>query len=138
MTLPYIDTDVIICLLTGDDSVKQAAASVLFEDVEKGSLTVAAPDTVIADAVYVLASPRLYNLSRAQVTALLTPLAQLTHFRVQNRRNVLEALRLYGTTAGLEFGDALLVATMQQDGSKTLYSYDHHFDRIATIQRREP
>lgn len=138
MTLPYIDTDVIIRLLTGDDPAKQTAAGALFERVEKGSLTIAAPDTVIADAVYVLVSPRLYNLSRAHVAALLTALVRLTHFRVQSRRDVLEALRLYGTTAGLDFGDALLVATMQQDGSETLYSYDRHFDRIATIQRREP
>ncbi|MHB8645362.1 MAG: PIN domain-containing protein [Thermomicrobiales bacterium] len=138
MTLPYIDTDVIIRLLTGDDPTKQAAASALFEQVEQGSLTIAAPDTVIADAVYVLASPRLYNLPRAQVAALLTSLARLVHFRVQNRRTVLEALRVYGTTSGLDFGDALLVATMQQNGSETLYSYDHHFDRVAGIQRQEP
>jgi len=138
MTLPYVDTDVIIRLLTGDDPVKQAAAGALFERVEQGSLTIASPDTVFADAVYVLASPRLYNLSRTQVAALLIPLAQLTHFRVQNRRNVLEALRLYGATGGLDFGDALLIATMQQDGSETLYSYDHHFDRIAAIHRQEP
>ncbi len=138
MTLPYVDTDVIIRLLTGDDPAKQVAASALFEHVEKGSLTIAAPDTVIADAVYVLTSPRLYNLSRAHVAALLTALVRLTHFRVQNRRDVLEALRVYGTTTGLDFGDALLVATMQQDGSETLYSYDRHFDRIVTIQRREP
>ena len=138
MTLPYIDTDVIIRLLTGDDPAKQAAASALFERVEQGSLTIAAPDTVIADAVHVLASPRLYKLSRAQVAALLTPLTRLSHFRVQNRRSVLEALRVYGTTGGLDFGDALLVAIMQQDGSETLYSYDRHFDRIAAIQRQEP
>ena len=138
MTLPYVDTDVIIRLLTGDDPAKQAAAGALFERVEAGSLTVAAPDTAIADAVYVLASPRLYHLSRAQVAALLTPLVRLTHFRVQNRRNVLEALRVYGTMGGLDFGDALLIATMQHDGSETLYSYDRHFDRIAAITRREP
>jgi len=113
VTLPYIGTDVIIRLLTGDDPAKQAAASALFERVEQGSLTIAAPDTVIADAVPVLASPRLYNLSRAQVAPLLTPLTRLSHFRVQNRRTVLEALRVYGTTGGLDFGDALLVAMMQ-------------------------
>ena len=138
MTLPYVDTDVIIRLLTGDDPAKQAAAAALFERVERGSLIIAAPDTVIADAVYVLASPRLYHLSRAQIAALLTPLAQLIHFRVQNRRNVIEALRIYGTTGGLDFGDALLAATMQQNGSQMIYSYDHHFDRITSIQRQEP
>ncbi len=51
MTQPFIDTDVIIRFLTGDDPEKQAAASSLFEQVEQGLLTIAAPDTVIADAV---------------------------------------------------------------------------------------
>ena len=58
MTQPFIDTDVIIRFLTGDDPEKQAAATRLFEQIEQGFLTVQAPDTVIADAVYVLASPR--------------------------------------------------------------------------------
>ena len=50
MTQPFIDTDVIIRFLTGDDPDKQAAATALFEQVEQGLLTVQAPDTVIADA----------------------------------------------------------------------------------------
>jgi len=53
MTKPFIDTDVIIRFLTGDDLQKQAAATTLFEQIEQGILTVVAPDTVIADAVYV-------------------------------------------------------------------------------------
>lgn len=52
----YVDTDVLIRLLTGDDLAKQAAAAALFERVERGELTLAAPDTVIGDAVYVLRS----------------------------------------------------------------------------------
>ncbi len=62
MTVPYVDTDVIIRLGTGDDPAKQAAARALFRAVEEGRLTVAAPYTVIADAVFVLSSPRTYGL----------------------------------------------------------------------------
>ncbi|MFN8443007.1 MAG: PIN domain-containing protein [Caldilineaceae bacterium] len=138
MTIPFVDTDVIIRLLTGDDPVKQAQAVALFEEVEQGKLTLAAPDTVIADAVFVLASPRLYRLPRAEVAALLTPLVQLSHFRLQNRNAVLAALSLYGSTNGLDFGDALIVAAMQEAGSQTLYSYDSHFDRIPGLIRQEP
>jgi predicted nucleic acid-binding protein len=138
MTIPYIDTDVIIRLLTGDDVVKQAAAAALFQRVEARSFAVAAPDTVIGDAVYVLASPRLYNLARAQVAALLTSLVRLSHFHVQNRRTVLTALQLYGMTSGLDFGDAMIIAAMQQNESQEVYSYDRHFDKIAGIQRQEP
>ena len=88
MTQPFIDTDVIIRFLTGDDPEKQAASSALFEQVEQGLLTIAAPDTVIADAVYVLSSPRLYHLARNEVQELLTALAHLSHFQIQNRTAV--------------------------------------------------
>lgn len=54
MALPFVDTDVLIRLLTGDDPAKQAQAADLFEQVERGELQLAAPNTVIADAVYVL------------------------------------------------------------------------------------
>ena len=137
MTIPFGDTDIVIRLLTGDDPAKQAAAKALFQRVEDGSLTIGAPVTVIADAVYVLASPRLYRLPRAQVQALLVPLVRLPHFRVRNRRGVLRALDLYATT-NLDFGDAFIVATMEQQGTRELYSYDADFDRIPGIVRRTP
>lgn len=57
MAHPFVDTDVIIRLLTGDDPDKQQAARKLFEQVAQGTLTLAAPDTVIADAVFVLLIP---------------------------------------------------------------------------------
>jgi predicted nucleic acid-binding protein len=66
----FVDTDVIIRLLTGDDPAKQASAAALFEQVESGTLDLTAPDTVVADAVFVLSSPRLHRRSRPEVAAL--------------------------------------------------------------------
>src|SRR6266699_3789504 len=109
MTQPFIDTDIIIRFLTGDDLRKQAAATALFEQIEQGLLTVAAPDTVIADAVYVLSSPRLYHIARSEVRELLVPLVRLPHFRIQNKFSVLRALDLYAAT-NLDFGDTLIIA----------------------------
>jgi predicted nucleic acid-binding protein len=137
MTTPFIDTDVIVRLLTGDDPEKQAASAALFEQVQAGTLQVAAPDTVIADAVYVLSSPRLYNLPRSEVRELLTPLVRLKGFKVKNRRVVLKALDLYGSM-NIDFGDAFIAASMEQAGSKIVYSYDTDFDGIAGIERIEP
>jgi predicted nucleic acid-binding protein len=137
MTYPHVDTDVLIRFLTGDDPVKQAESAALFQKIERGELTVAAPDTVIADAVYVLASHRLYGLPRAQVRAILSQLVRLPHFRVQNRRQVLRALNIYGST-NLDFGDAFIVAAMELSGSSLLYSYDADFDRIPTVDRVTP
>jgi predicted nucleic acid-binding protein len=139
MAYPFIDTDIIIRFLTGDDPQKQERAAKLFEQVEQGKLTVAAPYTVIADAVYVLSSPRLYNLPRHEVAALLIPLLHLSSFRVKDKRVVLAALALYGSGATkLDFGDAMIAASMQQSGSETVYSFDTDFDKVAGITRQEP
>ena len=138
MSAPVLDTSVIIRLLTGDDPAKQARARALFERIERGELTVAAPVTVIADAVYVLASRRLYKLPPAEVAALLTPLVRLPGFHVQGRRAVLGALQLYATTPKLDFGDALIAAAAQRSGGSVVYSYDTDFDRLPGIVRQEP
>ncbi|MDP3955404.1 MAG: PIN domain-containing protein [bacterium] len=133
----FVDTDVVIRLLTGDDLRKQAEATALFEAVEAGNLTLLAPDTVIADAVYVLASPRLYRRSRAEIIAMLLPLLRLPNFKVINRRSLVKALDLYAETK-IDFGDAMIVVSMEQRHSKILYSYDKDFDRIYKITRLSP
>jgi predicted nucleic acid-binding protein len=138
MITAFVDTDVLIRLLTGDDPAKQRATQALFERVERGELVLSAPDTVIADAVFVLASRRLYNLPRAQIDALLTPLVRLPGFRVKNRRTVLRALDLYGRTPGLDFGDAMIAAAAEMTLDPVLYSYDRDFDQFPAITRQEP
>lgn len=138
MSYPYIDTDVIIRLLSGDDQEKQRRAQALFEQVEQGSLIVTAPNTVIADAVYVLHSKRLYNKPKPEVAELLIPLVRLRGFRVEQRRAVLAALRLYGTTPNLDFTDCLLVALMQRSGPPAIYSWDTDYDDVPGITRQEP
>lgn len=137
MTVPFVDTDVIVRLLTGDDVAKQAAAHALFDAVATGQITVAAPDTVIADAVFVLGSPYIYKLPRPRIRDLLAPLVALPHLRLPNRRILLRALDIYAAT-GLDFGDAMLVAAMEQRVSTKLYSWDRDFDRVPGIQREEP
>lgn len=105
--------------------------------MEQGLLTVQAPDTVIADAVNVLASPRLYHLASRAIQEMLAALVRLPQFHMQNRWSVLQALDLFAATR-LDFGDALIIASMRQQGSQVLYSYDADFDRIEGIIRREP
>lgn len=137
MTDPHVDTDILIRLLTGDDPAKQAAAAALFQQVEEGTLVVAAPDTVIADAVFVLSSKRLYNKPRAEIAAMLTALARLPGFHVANRRDMLRALSIYGGS-NLDFGDAMIAASAELSGASQVYSYEHDFDHIPGIQRIEP
>ena len=137
MTEAYVDTDVIIRLVTGDDTAKQAAALELFERTEAGDITLRAPATVIADAVYVLSSRRLYNLSRRGVEEILDRILHVRHFEVEMQEELVEALHVYAGS-NLDFGDAMIVASMRLDATSDLYSYDHDFDRIAGVTRLEP
>ena len=137
MSDPHVDTDTIIRLLTGDDPVKQQAARRLFLHVQGGTLILRGPDTVIADAVYVLSSRTLYRKSRTEVAALLTPLLRLPNFKLQNKRTVTHALAIYAER-NLDFGDAMLIASMERTKATVLYSYDHDFDPIPGITRQEP
>lgn len=135
---PYIDTNILIRFLTRDDPEKGAAAAALLARVERGELTVAAPEAVVADAIFVLASRRLYNLPRPHVAALLVPLLRLPGFRVENRRMLLRALAIFGSTTKLDFGDCCIVASMELSGATRLYSYDTDFDLVPDITRVEP
>ena len=137
MSDPHVDTDIIIRLLTSDDPLKQQAARRLFLHVQGGTLILRGPDTVIADAVYVLSSRTLYRKSRAEVAALLTPLLRLPNFKLQNKRTVTRALSIYAQR-NLDFGDAMLIASMERTKATALYSYDHDFDPIPGITRQEP
>lgn len=138
MSYPVRDTDILVRLITGDDPVKQDRAIALFEQVEQGALTLAAPDTVIADAIFVLTSKRLYHMARGEASAKLTTLVRLPNFRVQHRRAVIQALHLFGTTSHLDFGDALIIAMMQQSGERVIYSYDSDFDTVPGLIRQQP
>lgn len=134
---PFVDTDIIIRLITHDDPKKQEAAAKLFEKVENGELILTAPDTVIADTVYVLSSLKLYNLPRSEIRDVLTSLLRYTNFKVDNKQAVITALDLYASL-NLDFGDCLLAALTTQTEAKKIYSYDHDFDKIEGIVRKEP
>lgn len=133
----YIDTDVILRLITGDDLRKQEDAAKLFKKVVQGELILSTPDTAIADAVFILSSTKHYNLPRPEIRDALSALIRYTNFKVDNKQAVLTALDIYAA-ANIDFGDAVLIALAAQTDSKTIYSYDHDFDKFPDITRKEP
>ena len=138
MADPFVDTDVVVRLITKDDPAKAAAAAALFARVEIGQLRVAAPSSVVHDAVYVLGSPRLYALQRAEIRDALAALLGLPGFVVPDRAVLLRALDVYVARRRLDFGGAMIVAAMMDAGATELYSHDADFDRVPGIERRPP
>jgi uncharacterized protein len=137
LPLDYLDTNLFIRHITQDDPPKSQQARTLFKQLETGQATATTGEGVIVEAVQVLSSRVLYNLPRPQIRQHLSNLLSLKGLRLPRKRVYLRALDLYATTR-LDFVDALIVAHMQRDRSSVVMSFDHDFDRIPQITRREP
>ena len=70
-------------------------------------------------------------------TSKLGYLLRLAGFVVHNRRLLLRALDIFAAI-NIDFGDAIIVATMERRGATVVYSFDRDFDRVGGIRRREP
>lgn len=134
----FLDTNIFIRYLTGDDPAKAAACFDLFRRLNGGQETCTTCEAVIAEVVYVLASRATYNLPPAAIRDRLAPLLGLTGLRLPNRAVYLRALDLLTEHPGLDFEDCLLAAHMERAGEAELYSYDRDFDRIDGVTRLEP
>lgn len=136
--MQFIDTNVFLRYLTGDDPKKAQACFELFQRADRKEVTLTTSEAVIAEIVYVLSSSRqLYTLSREEIRARLYPLLSMRGLRIPYRKMFLRALDLYATWP-LDFEDAVTIAQMERQKIPELFSYDQGFDRVPTVKRIEP
>ena len=133
----FVDTNIFLRYLTRDDPVKAEACFRLLEQARKGEIALTTSESVIAEVVFVLSSPRVYGLSREDVRARLYPLLALEGLKLPERSKYFRALDLYANHA-VDFEDALTAAEMERSGISELYSYDADFDRMENVARLEP
>ncbi len=133
----FVDTNVFIRLLAQDDPVKTQRCLALFQRASRGEVQLFTSEAIVAEVVYVLSSPKLYRLPRAEITRLLRPVLMVGGLRVEHKRALLEALGLYEQTT-LDFEDCLAVKHVQRARLDGMYSYDRGFDRVTAIRRLEP
>jgi len=135
----FLDTNVILRYLIRDDDAKAQACYELFRRAQKGEEELTTCEAIVAEAVYVLSSPRLpYRLNHEEIRARLLPILTLRGLKLPHKRVCLRALDLHASSASLDFEDALAVAHMEQRGITEIVSYDRDFDRVAGVRRTEP
>jgi predicted nucleic acid-binding protein len=134
----FLDTNIILRAITIDDPIKTHACAQLFLRVRRREEQLETSQSVIAESVYVLSSPRWYNLPRAEIVAKLRPIIALRGLKLSQKRIIIHALLIYYQYPHLDFEDALSVALMQHDELTKLVSYDTDFDAIPGITREEP
>ena len=137
--MQFVDTNVFIRFLTGDDPVKAQRCKELLERANRGEVALITSESVIAEIVFILSSKRLYNQSRSDIRARLYPIISIQGLKLAHRRMYLRALDIYEQN-NLDFEDALTVAQMERQGLSQLYSYDEEFDKVegGDITRLEP
>jgi uncharacterized protein len=133
----FLDTNIFLRYLTRDDAQKHQACLVLFQQAEQNQVSLVTSEAVITEVVYVLSSPKHYQLSRPRIQVALSRLLILSGLKVPQRQVCLRALDLYAKH-NLDFEDCLSLAHMEQQDLTQLYSYDRRFDAIAGVTRLEP
>ena len=132
-----VDANVFLRFLTRDDPAKAERVKELLERADRGEVELLTSESVIAELVFVLSSPRLYNLGCDRIRALLTPIVSLKGLKLPKRAMFRRALDLYVETP-MDFVDALAIAQMEVGQVTEIYSYDRHFDLVSGIRRLEP
>jgi len=134
----FLDANVFLRYLVGDDQEKRESCLALFEAIEDGREEASTCEAVIAEIVYVLRSKKIYGRDPDEIRDLLQPVLNLPGLRIQNRDVYLRALDLIADQSFLDMEDAICVAQMERLEISEIYSYDEHFDRIPHVRRVRP
>jgi uncharacterized protein len=84
--MQFLDANVILRYLTRDDPEKAERCLALLQRAERNEVALTTSEAIIAEVVYVLSSPRLYNLSPQRIRELLLPVLHLRGLKLPSRQ----------------------------------------------------
>lgn len=131
----FLDTNVLLRYLTGDDPEKAQRALSLLQRVERGEERIETSALVIFETIFTL--QHQYSVPRAQIRDSVKDILSLRGVALLGKGNFHRALDLYADS-NLSFADAYNVAYMEQRSLAEIYSWDTDFDRVSRISRVEP
>ena len=137
MSTAFVDTNIILRYLTGDDPEKMRACYQLFKAADNDKLTLTTSESVIAEVVFILGSKKHYGLSAEEIKKRLMPLLAIRGLKLEHHSTLKRALDLLAELK-IDFEDCLCIAHMERQHMKKIYSYDQDFDRIGQVRRVEP
>ena len=133
--MTFLDANVILRHLTGDDARKAQRCARLFEQAERGRQTLYTTAMVVAEVIWVLGGR--YHHPKANIVDGVRRLLNTPNLLVEEREVLLLAVQLFEQHP-IDFIDAYNGAVMQARGLEAIYSYDKDFNVIPGIRRIEP
>ena len=115
--MTYVDTNVLVRLITGDNIVLRNQAVHMIESSAKNSIIVHA--TVLAELGFVLEFHE-YKMQRKDICSAMRSVFELSSVKMDN--NLLKIITIYEANPKLDFTDALLLA--ESNGSLMTFDKD--------------
>jgi len=135
--MQFIDTNIFLQFLTKDDPLKAAKCRQLLQSASEGDLKLYTTDLVVAELIWVLQSPKTYNLNSAEIFEVIMPLLMIKNLYFPCKKVFPDIMELFQTEK-IDYIDAYNSVIMQGRNIDTIYSYDKHFDLLPDVIRKEP
>jgi predicted nucleic acid-binding protein len=131
----FVDTNIFLRYLTGDDPEQAPRARRLLERSERGEEQLVTTALTIAEIVWVLES--VYELDRASIRAKVVAILGLSGLTVEDGETLLQAIVWY-EEKNVDFADAYSAAWMDRRGLDEVYTFDRDFDRFEGLTSLRP
>ncbi|MDQ2744510.1 MAG: PIN domain-containing protein [Chloroflexota bacterium] len=131
----FLDTNILIRYLTGDDPDKASLALALLDRVADGMEQVVTTPLVIFETIFLM--QRTYKLAKTDIREKITAILAVQGLRLAERALCLGALDHY-VEQNISYADAYNAAWMREQGIAEVYSWDREYDRVAGLKRIEP
>ncbi len=135
MATCFLDTNILLRYLVGDNQQMAEQALNLLMRVERGEEKVITSSLVIFETIFTLQS--FYRVPRQQIKEQVLPIISLRGLHLPDKSVFYKALDLY-VTKNISFADAYNAAYMISEEVFNIYSWDRGFDKIDGIIRLEP
>ena len=133
--MKFIDTNIFIRFLTNDIPKKADACEHIFREAAEKHERFFTTEMVIAEIIWVLES--YYELPKKEVQEMVEKILITPFLLCPQKDIILSALNLYGDK-NIDYIDAYNASVLKEQGIKTVYSYDWHFDKILWVNRIDP
>jgi uncharacterized protein len=130
----FLDTNIFLRHLLGDDPAQSPRATAYFQAIDQGLRRARISDIVVFEVVFTL--ERGYRRSKTEIQSAVLPLLELPGILLPRKRKFREVFRLY-IDKNISFADAYHAVMMRKLNLSEIVSFDRDFDRIPAVTRVE-
>ena len=131
----FIDTNIFLRYLTGDDKRKYEQCRTLFQRAVEKKVELLTSTMVISELIWTLGS--FYKVPKNEIIEKVSIIINIPNLKIPGKNLITETLSLY-SQENIDYIDAYNAMFMKNNDCCEIFSYDRHFDRLDGIKRIEP